>query len=370
MLLQLIKARYLFAFLSENNPNLLNSYLRKFESETYDKFLTKVFPIFYSAFNAMRKIEGDNETYDPTFTILNVENEADRNFLNKFIINSSKIDEEVDFISIRNSPMISVSNSEYILLNDLFIIQKIFSGAYFELKSLYVPKGRQSNFRSYFTTEFSEEYLFYKIMDSIYQNRNYKRMSGKAIKATYRIQGEPDYYIRNGNKIFLFESKDIFIAAPIKWSYNLVEIKAFIDNKLVNREGIPQLINNIKKIKNSSIVYDDNKQSSKADIYPIIITHRAEFDTPGLNLYLNQEFRNQIEASGLSHDLIAKVKDLTVINIDFFILFDRALKSKGIELERIIDDYHKWTKNRNIHERMKVSYLKRYKKNFCLFLLM
>ena len=108
-------------------------------------------------------------------------------------------------------------------------------GVYFKLyeinNGLVKPEKVKGNFRSFYCDEFSEKILLYKTLNSIFKNK-YKELSGEEIKTNYNIDAEPDYYIRNGNSIFLFESKDILINATIKSTYDFTQYESEFRKKL------------------------------------------------------------------------------------------------------------------------------------------
>ncbi|GAB4035265.1 hypothetical protein [Spirosoma gilvum] len=163
-------------------------------------------------------------------------------------------------------------------------------------------------------------------------------LSGDKIAETFA--GGPDYYIRNGNKIFLFENKDIFIDGILKGSTVFSQYKDFIDEKLVLKEGIGQLLNNIEFTLKKQYTFDKSYSISSCKIYPIIVTHRSEYDASGLNKYLKGKFRERLKKlqdQGLKTD---RVRDLTVINIDTLLLNKYKLQDKSLLLENLIDEYH------------------------------
>lgn len=59
----------------------------------------------------------------------------------------------------------------------------------------------------------------------MFMQKNIFKKSGEEIKNTYNIDAEPDYYIRNGNKIYLFESKDILIPSEVKISNVILKLQ-------------------------------------------------------------------------------------------------------------------------------------------------
>lgn len=74
-------------------------------------------------------------------------------------------------------------------------------------------------------------------MAKIYSNAR------RLYKNEFGIIAEPDYYIRNGNKIFLFESKDILIPSETKVSNDYENISSELKKRLYYEEkGMVELI--------------------------------------------------------------------------------------------------------------------------------
>lgn len=90
-------------------------------------------------------------------------------------------------------------------------------------------------------------------------------MPGDYIKNEFGIIAEPDYYIRNGNKIFLFESKDILIPSETKVSNDYENISSELKKRLyyeekrnggIDNKAVLQLLNNTQKILRKTAEWD------------------------------------------------------------------------------------------------------------------
>ena len=106
----------------------------------------------------------------------------------------------------------------------------------------------------------------YNVLFDVYAKK-YIQKSGEEIKNTYNIDAEPDYYIRNGNKIYLFESKDILIPSEVKISNDYTKITAELKKRLyyeekgdgsISKKAILQLLYNIKKLLKKNAEWDSN----------------------------------------------------------------------------------------------------------------
>src|SRR5690606_24304317 len=132
-------------------------------------------------------------------------------------------------------------------------LELIGNGLYFKFKAINDTLPKEKKVKDLYglkTYEFSEKYILHSVLKEYFGKRYFQR-NGDELDAEY--DGAPDYYVRNGKKIFLFESKDILINAQVKQSS---DFKA-IDNELAlklyqNEKGKPkavlQIINNTRKI--------------------------------------------------------------------------------------------------------------------------
>ena len=236
----------------------------------------------------------------------------------------------------------------------------------------------KATFRSYYCDEFSEKYLLYKTLNYIFKNK-YKVFTGVQIKAL-GIEAEPDYYIRNGNFLFLFESKDILINAKIKATYDFqLYEKEFIkklyfeeNNGKIEKKAVLQLINNIKRVLKKDFSFDVNYKEHLINIYPIIVVHDRQFNVAGLNVLVNHWFKTELEKIKLKGININKVKPITLIDIDTFIYHQDIFRDKTIRLEKVIDEYFKFITINTVRRYKDEEHLLRYAKRtvvpFSIFL--
>jgi hypothetical protein len=164
------------------------------------------------------------------------------------------------------------------------------------------------------------------------------------------LNAEPDYYLRNGKRIFLFESKDVLIKAEIKSSYDYNLMSKEIHKKFVSdnngskpqNKAILQLINSIKSIYKKQIPNDSNYSLKNVLIYPIIITHNNQSDTVGLNKIIQELFEKELEKNDFHGFKKGQIEPITIINIDTLIFYQDII-GKQVKLEELINNYHKYT---------------------------
>ena len=352
LITQLFKSLYLFEFLESciKTAALLAEFLTVFNCSDWKDFIKKCLPILTQAL--LERKEGNR----------NIRVEQNEHFHNhcNFIENLTIIDAEGtsnnDFIRFRNRPLYKISDGTYRIIYGLFVVELIYKGLFFKLKEIdgrlkNIQKSRE-DFRGFYNNEFSEKFLLYKTLNSIYQNRyiefNEVEMKNNTITSGDK-DGLPDYYIRKDDTLFLFESKDILVNATIKPTYDFKQYEKEFREKLycyvsksgkTEKKAILQLINNVRKTLKKELSFDQGYNKDSISIYPIIVLHDRQFsDVLGLNIFINHWFTDELiklQREGINID---NVRPIAIINIDTFILYQDILKDGNIELEIILDSY-------------------------------
>jgi hypothetical protein len=262
------------------------------------------------------------------------------------MLNEGQVVGDYDFKKIRSSPIHKVEEGRYRIILSLFVIEKIYRGLYFKLSELNSQLNLSNQVKDLHGTlsgEFSEQIVVYEILNSIYKNR-YITFTGKELKAQ-GITAEPDYYMRKGNRIFLFESKDFLIKAKIKTSYDYQLLKAEFQNKLLKDakgpKAILQLLTNIDRILSGKFPADIKFDRKKVKIYPIIIVHDHQYNVIGLNNIVNDWFKTAVDQLSAGSFDSKLVRPLTIINIDTLIYHQDLLRERELVLEDLLEDYFK-----------------------------
>ncbi|MDZ7848666.1 MAG: hypothetical protein U5L96_19075 [Owenweeksia sp.] len=249
----------------------------------------------------------------------------------------------MDFILLRSNPIFKLEEDKYLLLYDLFIIEKIFKGMYFQLSQINSrldKKLQVKNFKSHYGYRFSEQELLYRAMDALYVSAKVK-LTGQEIDSN-GIDGAPDYYVRQGKNILLFESKDFLIDSKSKLSYDLktyeevFEKKLYCDFETDKPKAVVQLINFIKKLLGTSFPLDQSYNYRDIRIYPIVITHDIQYDTPGLDVMINTWFQEELDDLASEGYYTRKVKPLTIINIDTLLLHSVPLLRRSTYMRQLM----------------------------------
>ena len=234
----------------------------------------------------------------------------------------------------------------YWIIDEHFLANRFYRSLFFGIKKqngLIEKQYKLSDFFQFITTRFSEETLFYDVMKHIVGNKSYVHYSGSTMR-NKGTSGEPDYYIRNGNDIFLFEFKDSLYRKEDKVECNYKNVKSSIENKLVHKENgdpsaIEQLCSNIAKILNNEFRIDLGIRSNKAKIYPILVVGDTTFTNVGMNFILNNYFKTEISNRNIENK---NIRPLILISIDSLILYQFDFEGKNLKLRSILDSYLKF----------------------------
>lgn len=285
--------------------------------------------------------------------LFSVENEKSIRFLNSLV--SDSIVEDYDFTTLKNHPIYKVDDDRYSIINHFFVIDKFYKSVRFILKSSFEeyhelePSSRE--FFSFFNLKFTEEILMGDVLNKIFKDEHLVKKS-----ISENPKKEPDYYIRKGNIIFLFEFKDVLVNKKIKSSSDIDLIDEMLKEKFCKEKkpsiGVGQLVNHIESIQNNKFQYDDYVNTeSDLIIYPILIVGDRIFEVLGINYRLNNWFIDMIENRlGESFDS-DKIKPLSFIDIDTLIYWLSGLENNYDGFKQIIDNHitTMTTKVRSVH---------------------
>ncbi|MFN0216984.1 MAG: hypothetical protein ACKVT2_22225 [Saprospiraceae bacterium] len=342
---QFIKALYLFDFLSSCpiTQELLNKFLEYYQVETWQEYLKSLMPLVFSYIKKVREAQMD----------IVVERNADFlkscQFIDKLIVKSDDQIVDLDYRVLRGKPIYQIEQGRYRIIFDLFLIEKVYSGMYFALREInnqLTKPHKFSDFRSFYCDFFTEQHLFYTVISKAFGNR-YIQWSGQKIKEL-GYDAEPDYYIRDGNDVIIFESKDVLINAEAKHSYDFKIIEEEIKGKLyyqINKKGekenkaILQILNNVKRILRKEFSFDQNLKPNSLRIYPIIVVYHQVLNIAGINKLINKWFAEEVEDLKKENLPVDKIRDVVLIDIDTLILCQDHLKKKEIKLIELIDAY-------------------------------
>lgn len=340
---QFTKEQYLFLFLKSKPEShiLLRNTLKYYNCNTIGElFKLATFllePLVSNSHNFINLTKHPN----PTKII---------NFLDKFVL--LKIDDSVDYVSLKSNPIIKVSDLIYRVIYSKFVIDKLFTGWFFILKILnenLIDGEKVNRFANFYSVDFIEEFLVEKLLKSNF-NKKAIQWSAEKIKEyrhhnKIKKEGEPDYYVRDYQNIYLFECKNYLFSKDVKRSLNYDIIEAylkerFIENDKKSKKAILQLISNIKLIKSGNLDFDLNFNPVTVNIYPIIIMTDEAYNASGINQLVNEWFIEIIQNERNSNILnFNKVEPLIIITIDTLIYIQPYIKEGRIKFKDLLDSY-------------------------------
>ena len=338
------KAEMFFEFCKNNTKYsaILDIFLKEYYCKNWEEYVCSVSKLFILSENKI--------ILDPTSKSYY----TDSLILSNLSININQVIEQqdnLDYRIFRSNPIIQVQKDQFIVIYNSLCVEKIYNSLIFSFKDInetLEKKAKISNIFQDYTSNFSEEYLFYTIIRNAFVEQKKISMSGFDCRII-DPHGEPDYYIRNWDKVFLFEFKDVMMNADIKTSSDYIKLKDLIEDKLVCKKksgkdsAIGQLVNNIARIQSGKFPYDDKLNSEKVKIYPILVVGDAKYVTPGMSCILNDYFKQKLEEKGINKQ---KIKDLILIDIDTLILYQDNFTNKITTLKCLSDNYYKYLKKR------------------------
>lgn len=337
-----IKAAKLFDFCYKTNTyiDLINTFLEKYKCKNYLKYLHNVLKLFFTS--------NDEQIIYITLDSKDVNYLSDLLMLRSLSISINQIislEDNIDYVYFRNKPIIEIQENSFIIISRNLLADKIFNGIFFDLNVINQQQHIVKDFFIDYTTKFSEQYLFYSIIEKMISKHKYISFNGEDFRKS-NIKGEPDYYIRNWNDIFLFEFKDSKINKEIKISSDYNSLKKTIEEKFVQKSNkrpsaIKQLVNNINRILNYDISLDTKYNNQKIKIYPVLVVGDSKFSIPGISCILNEYLKKELENNGITND---RIMDLIIVDIDTLILYQNDFCRKNLTLRNIIDEYYSYLK--------------------------
>lgn len=339
-LIQCHKAQLFFEFCEsdESFGKLLDSFLARCDFpnwENYIYYLARLFIINNKPGRWIINLDPHSESYN-----------KDKLLFSTFSIKTDEIlIKNDDFIEFRNRPLIDFGNDEYEVIDQAFLLRKIYNSILFQFKDINESVQVFDNFFQAYTTCFSERVMFDSIISNIFSRHKYIKLSEPEL-VNSKVKFPPDYYIRNGKYVYIFECKDVLFRKEDKISNDYNIIKKHLEEKLVCKangkaSAVYQLANVVKQILSNEFEADNGYNSDKIIIYPILVVGDRTFASPGVSVILNDYFKKRLCELGLS---TAHIKDISLIDIDTLINFEEDFSRNVIHLKDVLDGYFKFLK--------------------------
>lgn len=249
-------------------------------------------------------------------------------------------------INIQEYPLYKVDKNTYCVLFRKFFTDKLYHSMIFDIadsiEKKHLLKGNSGEIyiqiKKGIGEHFTEQYLFYPIMNQILKDKRYVKKTGDELKAEYD-SGMPDYFARKAKRIFIFEFKDVQLTSKAKESDNFDIIIDKVNEKFVANEkgkpkGVSQLanviVNKLDKIK--AIENDEN-----LTVFPVLVYTDSSFDEEGINYHLNNKFREALSKANIAQRI--KVKDLVMVNLDSLFMFEKAFVDGKLKFDVLLNNF-------------------------------
>jgi hypothetical protein len=269
--------------------------------------------------------------------------------LSNLILNVQQYESSSDFIKLREHPVLRINDHELVVLNSQFLSDKIFPSFVFDFAR--INSMTYSELKKEIGLNFTEHYLFYSLMKGCFENQMDEQIDGRTLKHILK-DGEPDYYMRSGNNIFLFECKDVVIDSKTKCSENYDLIinalrELFVETtrdkqtgKLLRkskRKGVLQLLKVISEKLETILTHIDSFSAKEIKVYPIIVYQDVSFDVEGVNCFLANIMKEQSTVFDINTKF--KLMDLAMLPMYALIKLEDFFNDKRLLLIDILQDF-------------------------------
>lgn len=342
----LIKAAYFFEF-CENDAEYqtyLNAFTNSLGLKSYRDYLHAIIAPYL--------IYMTSGASSPKFRI-DLSNKLAVAFFTQLSINGEPII-RADFKTLRQFPIFKSDNNTFVFLFNNFFVDKLYQSFLFDfvkvLQSLNYHAMNYGKLKTDMGNRFSEHWLFYRTMQNCFINYGQVRKTGEELKILLK-EAEPDYYIRDGRKIFLFEFKDVQLRADVKATENAAVIQEELLEKIdesararpkAQQKAVRQLLNGIIRIFNNDYIQAsvDSFDPMQVMVYPIFVHTDVTLETEGVNYFLKEKLNVLIKDAGLPK---FRIKDLIIINIDMLLALQDLFCKKQISLANSINEFLAYT---------------------------
>lgn len=268
-------------------------------------------------------------------------------FMDGMSMDTESFDENDGLRAIQSRPVYRLDERKYAILFSRFFVDKMFQGMLFDMAAALASAGTfedkveaYKSLKQQVGERFSEQFLLYSTIENTLAKRMPVRLTGETLHKVLK-SGEPDYYARRNNRVFIFEFKDVKLDAQTKSSCDFETIRKKLYTCLVENEegkpkGVKQLANVIEK-KLPEILEKTDTTAPKGEfkVYPVLVYTDGGFDIEGINYYLNGEFRKYLNRI----DSRYQVKDLIMVNLNLLMKLENYFLNGKIELDKVVNEF-------------------------------
>lgn len=347
-LIELIKSKWFlvdFASVDKQVAKYVDAYVSDKKCSSTSYYMLSLFNL---SFEMITNKQGTN-----VIKLASCDKQFLGDFLDNFCINTAN---EANVVNIQEKPLYKVDVDTYCVLYVKFFVDKFFHSMLFDIAKVCEKQGLINvakgpayvQLKQQVGQNFTEQYLFYRVIDKILADNKYQKMTGDEMLKLG--QGLPDYYARKARRVFLFEFKDVQLNNETVKSGNYDSIitaieKAFVKSDKGRPKGVTQLANDIESHLQEMV--GENFESQTLSVYPVLVYTDSSLDIEGFNYYLNKRFREILSHRNISNNIV--VKDLVMVNIDALIMFEKAFTDKKVKFDVLLNEYiaYKESKEQN-----------------------
>lgn len=254
---------------------------------------------------------------------------------------------------LRRNPLFKTADGDYLILDFTYMMDKLFSGLYHDLVSK-ASADASNKFHLDYSKDFMECVLLSAALKSCFGKSYVQHNESSILSKSFKGIGSlalPDFYVRNGNKVLMFECKNSFLSNGGKVSLDVERIENEIEDKFVGngskKKAVRQLLNFIENLDAGKYMFfDPIKNISKVVYFPILVVSDPTLTVMGLNALLTEYLEKYSEQ--LPFNLKMRIKSLTVIHINDLLYYTKDLK----KLEAITQEYHDFLRRQKVPDKM------------------
>ena len=272
---------------------------------------------------------------------------ADEGLLSEQIVDKDSFDihkevafaDNIDYQAFRDKPFIKISQHEFAVIDVSFMINRMFDGLYFMFNDLWKKKhpDNQQGFNRIYTTEFSEETILVNCLKEVTSSHGWFSLTDKECKAIIpekKLSSPPDFYIRKGKDVILFECKDVKIPKEIKAEGTIKQLldevdKDFVrykdDNGKWHLKGVGQLVRNAKRIQDSLFAWDKDVDANSR-IFLVLVLADSKQVAAGWKNYLNRKMYEECLLQKADYN---RVCPLILMDLGTLVLYKKNFKIEG-----------------------------------------
>lgn len=340
-----------FKFVSEHPKlkDLYDEFLKKYSLKSWNDYLLTYWGIMVLAKSKTGIIDFQQI-------------KADEGLLSEQIVDKDSINihkeiafaDNIDYQAFRDKPFIKISQHEYAVVDVSFMINRMFDGLYFMFNDLWKQKhpNNQQGFNRIYTTEFSEETILVNCLKEVAGLHGWFSLTDKECKAIIpekKLSSPPDFYIRNGEDVIIFECKDVKIPKEIKAEGTIKQLLDEVDKDFVRYKddkekwrlkGVGQLVRNAKRIQDGLFAWDKDVDTD-CRIFLVLVLADSKQVAAGWKNYLNRKMYEECLLQKVDYK---RVCPLILMDLGTLVLYKENFKKYGF-LHYFIDYFQKTTFN-------------------------